>query len=105
MYLAVSWSTAGFGEEIIWRGFLLSGMAKLLGGTRRAWIAGLIIMMILFGLLHLYQGPVGVISTGLVGLAFGCVYLASGRNLWITIIAHGLMNTVSFLLLFAGFGV
>jgi membrane protease YdiL (CAAX protease family) len=39
------------------------------------------------------------IANGLVGLAFAIVYLATGRNLWAAILAHGVMDTtgVSFL--------
>jgi membrane protease YdiL (CAAX protease family) len=102
LYLTVSWTTAGFGEEIIWRGFVLTGVARVLGGSKAAWAAGLAVMAILFGLLHLYQGIAGMIPTGLIGLAFGVVYLATGRNLWIPILMHATMNTISFLLLFLG---
>ena len=38
----------------------------------------------------------------LSGVLFGAVYLTSGRNLWVTIAAHGLLNTVRFTLLFVG---
>jgi membrane protease YdiL (CAAX protease family) len=33
---------------------------------------------------------------------FGIIYLRSQRNLWITIIAHGLLNTIRFILVFTG---
>lgn len=103
VYLGVSWTTAGFGEEIVWRGLVLGGLARLLGGGRAAWAASLGVMAILFGVLHFYQGAAGMVLTGVTGLALGILYLATRRNLWVTIIAHGTMNTVAFLLLFLGF--
>jgi membrane protease YdiL (CAAX protease family) len=61
------------------------------------------IMAILFGLLHIYQGPVGVILTAWVGLTLGVVFLLNRRNLWLTILTHGLMDTIAFVLLFLGY--
>jgi len=102
LYLAISWTTAGVGEEIIWRGWAMTGIAKLMGEGRAAWLVALIASSILFGFLHLYQGPAGMLSTGLVGLSFGIVYLATGRNLWVPILCHAIMNSISFVMLFLG---
>jgi uncharacterized protein len=65
--------TAGFCEEFLYRGWLLN-----LAGTacKSIWI-GLLISSILFGFAHLYQGRRGVIGTGVGGLVFGLVYIAS----------------------------
>ncbi|PYO41790.1 MAG: hypothetical protein DMD33_12400 [Gemmatimonadetes bacterium] len=101
-YLAISWTLAGFGEEFVFRGYLLTRISQLLGGGRRARLVGLAVTTTLFGLAHLYQGASGAIDTGLFGLLFGILYLASGRNLWIPIIAHGAADTTAFLLLFLG---
>ncbi len=62
----------------------------------------LLLVSVLFGLLHSYQGTVGVVMTGVTGLVFGILYLASGRNLWAPIIAHGTTDTVSFLIIYTG---
>ena len=51
---------------------------------------------------HLVEGPVGIVSNGSFGLLFGVIYLRTGRNLYVTIIAHGLLNTVRFIAVFAG---
>ena len=47
----------------------------------------------LFGMLHTYQGLLGVITTGVVALIFGVFFLLQKRNLWILIIVHGLIDT------------
>jgi uncharacterized protein len=56
----------------------------------------------LFGVVHLYQGTSGIIATGLSGLVFGASYLASGRDSWAPVIAHGVHDTVGFALIFLG---
>lgn len=102
MYLTISWTTAGFGEEVIWRGFVMGGVAAVLGGSRAAWILALIGVSAIFGALHLYQGAAGVLATGLVGLVLGIIYLVSGRNLWLPILIHALIDSTAFTLLFFG---
>ncbi|HEV2750622.1 MAG TPA: CPBP family intramembrane glutamic endopeptidase [Gemmatimonadales bacterium] len=102
IYLALSWTLAGFGEEFVYRGYLLNRIAQLLGGRRRAWLAGLGATTVLFGLGHGYQGASGVIDTGLFGLLFGALYILGGRNLWVSVIAHGVADTTAFALLFFG---
>ncbi len=102
LYLGVSWTTAGFGEEIIWRGFLLGGLLRLLGGGRFATVVGLFGTSAVFGAIHFYQGPTGILLTGFVGFCLGLIYLLNGRNLWLAILTHALMDTLAFLLLFFG---
>jgi len=55
-----------------------------------------------FGIVHAYQGVSGMITTGLTGVVFGATYLASGRNLWAAIVAHGTLDTAGFLMMYAG---
>jgi len=43
-----------------------------------------------------------MIAAGLGGFVFGLLYLGTGRNLWVAVVAHGTMDTVGFLLLFSG---
>jgi len=100
--LAVAWTLAAFGEEFVYRGYLLTRIARALGGAPRAWVGALTVTSILFGVGHAYQGWSGMITAGLGGFVFGLLYLATGRNLWVAVIAHGTMDTVGFLLLFLG---
>jgi len=44
----------------------------------------------------------GIIDEGFMGLLLGLMYLGSGRNLLIPIIAHGIQDTVDVLLLYLG---
>jgi len=102
-WIAISWTTAGFGEEVIWRGFFMKQIARLVGEQKRSsWVIGLVISSIGFGLVHFHQGLGGMLGTGFTGLVYGIFYLISGRNLWVTYIAHGLTLTTSFLMLYFG---
>jgi membrane protease YdiL (CAAX protease family) len=56
----------------------------------------------MFGLAHFAWGWIGMLETTLFGLVMGIAYLRSGRNLWVTIIAHALGNTIKFLLIYSG---
>jgi membrane protease YdiL (CAAX protease family) len=96
------WVTAAFGEEMLVRGFMMNRLAGLFGGTRTAWVLSLAVSSVLFGLMHLYQGPVGVVLTGIAGFLLGAAYLLVRRNLWVTILAHGLVDTLAFVGFYLG---
>ena len=44
----------------------------------------------------------GAIQEGLSGLLLGILFLLTGRNLAVPIIAHGVSNTVAFVLIYFG---
>lgn len=104
-FLVVVWTTAAFGEELLFRGFLLNALGDLMsprradGSRDESW--PLIISSVLFGCCHPFYGLAGVILTGLVGLVIGWAYLVFGRNLWLAILTHGLFDTVAVLAYFA----
>jgi len=94
------WITAGFLEELIWRGYLMNRLRDLFGKT---WIASVITAFCsaaLFGIVHYYQGPSGMLVTGITGLSFSLAFLVVKRKLWPLVIAHGLINTLSFTLMY-----
>jgi membrane protease YdiL (CAAX protease family) len=101
-WVALSWTLAAFGEEMVWRGYLLNRLADLLGRSRAGWVLSLIVMGLLFGWGHNYQGSAGLLLNIYDGLVFGVLYLASGRNLWLAVIEHGLGNTLGFVLVYLG---
>jgi hypothetical protein len=101
-WLAITWTVAAFGEEIIYRGYMMNRVADFFKNSRSRWIIGLLFSSVLFGIVHYYQGLSGMLSTGISGLFFGIYYLASGRNLWASILAHGVSNSIGFILIFLG---
>lgn len=100
--LAIIWVLAGFGEEIGYRRYLLGRAADVGGRSVLAYWTGLFIVSGLFGLGHYYQGSAGMFTTACDGFAIGAVYLLSGRNLWVAILTHGLIDTVGFVAVFFG---
>ena len=102
IYIALAWTLAAFGEEMVYRGYLMNRVADLFNRTRTAWIISLFAVHIGFGLAHAYQGITGILDEGLSGLLLGVIYLRTGRNLAVPIIAHGLCDTIDILLIFLG---
>ena len=100
--LAIVWTFAAFGEEIGYRGYLLTRAADVGGRSTAAWWLGVIIVSVLFGYGHYYKGASGIVDSGVAGGILGIAYMVAGRNLWACILAHGLIDTVG--IIFAFFG-
>jgi membrane protease YdiL (CAAX protease family) len=98
--LLVIWTLAAFGEELIFRGYLMNTLARTFRNKNMGWIFACFINSISFGIGHTYQGISGVILLGIVGLLYALFYLGSGRNLWVPILMHGLYDTSALLVIF-----
>ena len=99
-WLVHAWTLAAFGEEMVFRGYLISRIADLAGRSRAGWAAAVVIAAVAFGVAHAYQGTTGMISTGIIGCLLGLLYLYSGRNLWAVIICHATVDTVALLAIY-----
>jgi uncharacterized protein len=103
IYMLLIWMLAAFGEELVYRGYLMNRLAGLFRGTRVAWVASLLVISaVVFGCSHTGQGATGMLENIWDGLLLGAVYLASGRNLTAVIITHGVTDTVDLLLMYGG---
>src|SRR6185295_13197722 len=102
LYLLLVWSFAAFGEEIGYRGYLLTRAAEVFGGSRAAWWIAVIVVAVLFGIGHWYKGPSGVVDSGMAGLVLGASYLLTGRNMWTCVLAHGFIDTFGVVALYFG---
>jgi membrane protease YdiL (CAAX protease family) len=81
--------TAGFCEELLYRGFLIWVLAPWLG-----WWGAATVALALFAAGHAYQGWSGVVRTGLVGAVFtGLVALFD--SLWPAMVLHALVDLAS----------
>ncbi len=98
--LAAAWITAALGEELLFRGFLMNELADLMGGGAAGWGASAVLTSVVFGAGHFYQGPGGMLATGVIGLVLAAAYLAADRNLWVPVLGHGLLDTISLTVLF-----
>ena len=99
---ALSFIAGGLREELFFRGYLISRIRNAFGPRSWATPAAAGIQICLFGYLHSYQGPVGIIATGASAVAFTAVFLVTG-NLWVSIMLHGFYDAAGFVLLYLGF--
>lgn len=93
LFVGVSF-VAGFGEEIVYRGYLLAVLSEPLGGP---WMA-LLVSSLAFGMLHGYQGGGGIVRTALLGGILGAGLVLTG-SLWPAIAAHTVVDLVGGLVL------
>jgi membrane protease YdiL (CAAX protease family) len=100
IFVVISWILAAFGEELAFRGYLLNRFGDTLGGTPMAWVASLVMVSVYFGIGHGNQGVAGIVQESLSGFWLGVLFLLSRRNLIIPIVAHGISNTLAFVLIY-----
>ncbi len=87
-FLGVSVS-AGFCEEFSYHGFLLAGLA---GWLENGWWAA-VVANLAFGVMHGYQGQVGVMRAFTMGYVL-CLPVVAGAGLWPAMTAHFLVNAL-----------
>ena len=78
---------AGLTEEIFFRLLMPLTWYALTGNA----LVALLISVVLFGVVHAYQGVIGVIATLAVGLALTLVYLAT-QQIWLAMLVHALID-------------
>ena len=80
---------AGFGEEVAYRGYAIPVLTPATGVS-----GAVIITSLIFGLMHGYQGALGIVRTMTIGGILALGFLISG-SLWPCILAHALVNIIS----------
>jgi len=80
------WAVSGIGQEILFRGLILFSFDRWKG-----WKVALLVSSVLFGLMHVRQGVIGVIGTIFISGYWGWVALKT-KNIVGTSITHGLYN-------------
>jgi membrane protease YdiL (CAAX protease family) len=100
--LLLVWTFAAFGEEIAYRGYLLTRAADIGRRSVSAYWIGILVVSILFGYGHYYKGASGVLDSGVAGVILGTAYMLAGRNLWASILAHGFIDTFGIIDAFFG---
>ncbi|HYF94566.1 MAG TPA: CPBP family intramembrane glutamic endopeptidase [Symbiobacteriaceae bacterium] len=91
LFAAVA-ATAGFCEEVLFRGFLPLYFVTVLP-TLPFW-AALLLAAVSFGVGHWYQGRRGIIQTGLLGLALAAFYFATG-SLYGAMALHAIVDLIA----------
>ena len=80
-------------EETIFRGYLLLRFRSLTGSL----IAALLLSVSIFALGHGYQGPVGIIAVGVLGLVYALIYIWRGSLVAPTVM-HFVQNAIGLFL-------
>jgi membrane protease YdiL (CAAX protease family) len=81
--------TAGSGEELAYRGYSIPVLTPLLGV-----VGAVVVSTAVFGVMHAYQGALGIVRTALMGGVLAWGFLASG-SLWPAVLAHILIDLVA----------
>jgi uncharacterized protein len=79
---------AGVGEELAFRGYVIPVLGGLIGAPLAAVASSLV-----FGVLHVYQGPLGMARTAVLGGVLAWGFLASG-SLWPPMAAHAILDVL-----------
>lgn len=78
---------AGFGEELAYRGYAIPALI-VAGGSAPVALA---LTSVAFAVLHSYQGVLGVVRTGVIGVILGAVFLHTG-SVWPPMVGHVLID-------------
>jgi len=99
LLVGLSWTLAAVGEEVAFRGYLLTRLREVLGPSRVAVAAAVVLSSAVFGLIHTEQGLVGVLLATIDGVFFAWLRLRFA-SLWASVIAHGTGNTIGMVAFF-----
>lgn len=97
----VVWIGVASFEELA-RVFFLDRLWSVWPGTYARW-AVLLISGVLFGLVHIYQGPLNAVAIAIQGVLYGWYYLRFGR-VWPMIVGHALYDSFQVVQIVQAFG-
>ncbi len=96
------WATAGFGEEIIFRGYFMRQFVKFFGESKVSIAFNIILLACFFGFMHSYQGITGQLVTGIVGALIALIFYLRKYDLWFVIAVHGFFDTIAIVCVYFG---
>jgi membrane protease YdiL (CAAX protease family) len=79
----------GFSEELAFRAYLIPRLEAVTGATWKA----VLLSVVLFGFVHLYQGYVGVLYTVVAAVVWGVGFCLS-RRIWPVAISHAITDFI-----------
>jgi len=102
--LVFIWISAAFGEEIVFRGYLMKQFTKFFGSSKICLVLNIVIFGFIFGWIHAYQGITGQIITGFFGMLYAIIFHIRKNDLWFNIALHGFFDTVALVFIYNGWG-
>lgn len=100
--LLVVWISAGFGEEIIFRGYFMRQFVKFFGESKVSISFNIVLLGCFFGFMHSYQGITGQIVTGIVGALLALIFYLRKYDLWFVVAVHGCFDTIAIICIYFG---
>jgi membrane protease YdiL (CAAX protease family) len=100
--IIMGWLVGGFYEEIVFHGFIFTRLEKMVPGKYNS-VIGFLITAIIFGAYHVQLGALGLINALIVGAIYLVLFLFFNRNLWYSIICHGVYNTIVITMIYHGY--
>ncbi|WP_420573211.1 CPBP family intramembrane glutamic endopeptidase [Kordia sp.] len=101
--LVVVWLSAGFGEEIIFRGYFMRQFVKFFGESKVSIVLNIVLLSCFFGFMHSYQGITGQLVTGIIGAIIATIFYLRKYDLWFVIAVHGIFDTIALICVYFGF--
>ena len=102
VWLLLVWATAGFGEEIIFRGFFMRQFVKFFGESKISIVLNIVLVTGFFGFMHSQQGITGQLVTWIIGALIALIFYLRKYDLWFVIAVHGFFNTIALICIYFG---
>ncbi len=100
--LLLVWASAGFGEEIIFRGYFMRQFVKFFGDSKVSIVLNILLFACFFGFMHSYQGITGQLVTGFVGALLALIFYLRKYDLWLIVAVHGFFDTIAIVCIYYG---
>ena len=100
--LVLIWISAAFGEEIVFRGYLMRQFIKFFGSSKISLVINILLFGFIFGWIHSYQGISGQLITGIIGMFFAIIFHIRKNDLWFNIAVHGFFDTTAIVFIYYG---
>ena len=100
--LPVVWAIAAFGEEIVFRGYMMQRFTRLFGNSKLSLVLNILLISAVFGYAHNYQGLSGILLAGTTGAILATIFHFKRYNLWFNIIIHGVVDTFALVIFYLG---
>lgn len=92
-HFAILSLTAGFCEEVIFRGYFIQYFLSFTGTSPTGQFVAIVLPGVIFALSHLYQGWKAVAKIMILAIVFGYIFIET-QSIWIVVILHFLVDLI-----------